>query len=41
MTDPENDASQNVARTMGMTLVQDDFTDEHGVSHIYALQRPQ
>jgi ribosomal-protein-alanine N-acetyltransferase len=41
MTDPENDASQNVARKMGMTLVQDDFTDEHGVSHIYALQRPQ
>jgi [ribosomal protein S5]-alanine N-acetyltransferase len=39
LVDPENEASRRVAQKIGMTLEQDDFVDEYGVSHLYALQR--
>lgn len=41
MLDPENGASRRVAIKTGMTLLWDDHVDEHGLSHVYAIQRPQ
>ncbi|HEX6291522.1 MAG TPA: GNAT family N-acetyltransferase [Herpetosiphonaceae bacterium] len=41
LIDPENDASRRVAQKLGMTLEKDDLLDEHGLSHLYALPRPQ
>jgi ribosomal-protein-alanine N-acetyltransferase len=40
MTDPLNHASQNVARKVGMTLVNDNLVDKYGVSYLFALPRP-
>jgi [ribosomal protein S5]-alanine N-acetyltransferase len=39
LIDPQNDASRRVAQKIGMSLERDDFVDEYGVSHLYALQR--
>lgn len=40
MFDPENDASRRVAAKAGMTLLWDDHVDEYGLSHVYAIRRP-
>lgn len=40
MFDPENDASRRVATKVGMTMLWDDHVDEHGLSHVYSIQRP-
>jgi ribosomal-protein-alanine N-acetyltransferase len=41
LLDPENSASRGVAVKIGMTLLWDDYVDEYGLSHVYALRRPQ
>jgi ribosomal-protein-alanine N-acetyltransferase len=40
LLDPANDASRRVAAKIGMTLLWDDYVDEHGRSHVYAIDRP-
>ena len=40
MVDPENTASRNVAVKVGMTLLWDDYVDEYGPAHVYAIERP-
>ena len=37
---PGNVASARVAVKIGMSLVQDDYLDEHGPAHLYAVSRP-
>lgn len=37
---PGNMASARVAVKIGMSLVQDDYVDEHGPAHLYAVARP-
>ena len=39
LVDPANQASARVATRIGMTLVRDDFVDEYGPAHLYALSR--
>jgi [ribosomal protein S5]-alanine N-acetyltransferase len=39
LIDPDNEASRRVAQKIGMSLERDDFVDEYGVSHLYALHR--
>jgi len=39
MVDPENAASRAVARKVGMTLLWDDYVDDEGPAHVYALSR--
>ena len=41
MTDPENDASRNVAVKVGMTTLWENYVDEYGPAHVYAIQRPR
>ena len=40
MVDPENAASRAVAVKVGMTLLWDDYVDEEGPAHVYAIRRP-
>jgi ribosomal-protein-alanine N-acetyltransferase len=40
LLDPENSASRRVATNVGMTLLWDDYVDEYGLSHVYAIDRP-
>ena len=40
MTDPQNQASRNVAVKLGMTTLWADYVDEFGPAHVYALTRP-
>jgi len=40
MVDPENAASRGVAVKVGMTMLWDDYVDEYGPAHVYAIQRP-
>jgi ribosomal-protein-alanine N-acetyltransferase len=40
MVDPANTASRDVALRVGMTLLWDDYVDEEGPAHVYALPRP-
>ena len=37
---PGNDASARVAVKAGMVLVQDDYVDDEGPAHLYAVARP-
>lgn len=39
-TDPENTASRNVAVKLGMTTLWEDYADEDGPAHVYAIRRP-
>lgn len=39
MFEPENRASRSVAAKVGMTMLWDDYVDQHGLSHVYAIQR--
>ena len=41
MVDPENAASRGVATKVGMTMLWDDYVDEYGPAHVYAVQRPE
>ena len=41
MTDPGNTASRNVAVTVGMTTLWEDYVDEYGPAHVYAIRRPE
>jgi len=41
LLDPANDASRRVAAKVGMTLLWDDYVDEYGHSHVYAIDRPR
>ncbi len=40
LIDPENQASRAVAERIGMTLLREDYVDEYGPAHLYALPRP-
>jgi [ribosomal protein S5]-alanine N-acetyltransferase len=40
MVDPANTASRDVALRIGMTLLWDDYVDDEGPAHVYALGRP-
>ncbi|MCW2699415.1 MAG: GCN5-related N-acetyltransferase [Blastococcus sp.] len=40
LLDPENRASRGVAVKLGMTLLWNDYVDEYGLSHVYAVDRP-
>jgi ribosomal-protein-alanine N-acetyltransferase len=40
LVDPANAASRDVARRVGMTLLWDDYVDDEGPAHVYALDRP-
>lgn len=40
LLDPDNSASRGVAAKIGMTLLWDDYVDDYGLSHVYAIQRP-
>jgi ribosomal-protein-alanine N-acetyltransferase len=40
LVDPANTASRDVALRIGMTLLWDDYVDEAGPAHVYALSRP-
>jgi ribosomal-protein-alanine N-acetyltransferase len=39
MLDPGNRASRNVAEKIGMTPLWEDYVDEYGPAHVYAIQR--
>jgi ribosomal-protein-alanine N-acetyltransferase len=41
MVDPENSASTRVASKVGMTLLWEDYVDEYGPAHVYAIERPR
>ena len=41
LLDPGNVASRAVAVKVGMTLLWDDYVDEHGSSQVYAIDRPR
>ena len=41
MVDPENAASRGVAIKVGMTMLWDDYVDEYGPAHVYAIPRPE
>jgi ribosomal-protein-alanine N-acetyltransferase len=41
LLDPGNGASRAVAVKIGMTLLWDDYVDEHGSSQVYAVDRPR
>jgi ribosomal-protein-alanine N-acetyltransferase len=40
MTGPENTASRNVAIKAGMTTLWENYVDEFGPAHVYAIRRP-
>ncbi len=40
LQDPKNKASRDVAVKVGMSLLWDDYVDEYGLSHVYAIARP-
>lgn len=40
MVTPGNEASRRVALKLGMALLWDDYVDEEGPAHVYALDRP-
>jgi [ribosomal protein S5]-alanine N-acetyltransferase len=40
LIDPGNEASRRVATRIGMTLLRDDYVDDEGPAHLYALSRP-
>jgi ribosomal-protein-alanine N-acetyltransferase len=40
LIDPDNSASRRVAVALGMTLLWDDYVDEEGPAHVYAIDRP-
>ena len=40
LVDPGNEASRRVATRIGMTLLRDDYVDDEGPAHLYALPRP-
>jgi ribosomal-protein-alanine N-acetyltransferase len=40
LVDPENSASRRVAVKVGMTMLWDDYVDEYGPAHVYAIHRP-
>ena len=40
LVDPANSASGAVAQRIGMTLLWDDYVDEYGPAHVYAIPRP-
>ena len=40
LVDPGTEASRQVAMKIGMTLLRDDYVDEEGPAHLYALPRP-
>ena len=40
LVDPANTASRGVALRVGMTLLWDDYVDDEGPAHVYALGRP-
>jgi len=39
MFEPENIASRGVAANVGMTVLWDDYVDEYGLCHVYAIRR--
>ena len=41
LVDPENAASRRVAEKVGMTLLWDDYVDEEGPAHVYAIPRSE
>ncbi len=41
LIDARNAASRRVAEKIGMTLYRDDFEDDKGPAHIYAMARPE
>jgi len=41
MVDPENATSRRVATKVGMTMLWDDYVDEFGPAHVYAVNRPR
>ena len=41
MVDPENAASRGVAAKVGMTMLWEDYVDEYGPAHVYAIQRSE
>ena len=41
LLDPGNVASRAVAVKIGITLLWDHYVDEHGSSHVYAIDRPR
>ena len=41
MVDPENEASRGVAIKVGMTMLWEDYVDEYGPAHVYAIQRSE
>jgi ribosomal-protein-alanine N-acetyltransferase len=40
LLDPDNAASRAVAAKIGMRLLWDDYVDEYGLSHVFAIDRP-
>jgi ribosomal-protein-alanine N-acetyltransferase len=40
LLDPDNAASRAVAAKLGMSLLWDDYVDEYGLSHVFAIDRP-
>jgi hypothetical protein len=40
MTDPGNAASRSVAVKVGMRSLWENYVDEHGPAHVYAIRRP-
>jgi ribosomal-protein-alanine N-acetyltransferase len=40
MTDPGNAASRSVAVKVGMRSLWENYVDEHGPAHVYAMRRP-
>jgi ribosomal-protein-alanine N-acetyltransferase len=40
LVDPGNDTSRRVATRIGMRLLRDDYVDDEGPAHLYALPRP-
>jgi ribosomal-protein-alanine N-acetyltransferase len=40
LVDPGNEASRRVATRIGMMLLREDYVDEEGPAHLYAMPRP-